>query len=119
MTADVHRPSIAVRCRACWFAVALVTLVVASFVSLDLQWAQFFSRDAVAAMTRFVGEFFPPDTRPAFVKQVVEATWQTLAMSALGTALAAALGLALALPASRPHPGAAGHSPQCRWRSAG
>jgi phosphonate transport system permease protein len=94
------------RCRGCWFAAALTALVVASFVSLDLQWAQFFSRDAVASMGRFVGEFFPPDTRPAFVKQVVAATWQTLAMSALGTALAAACGLALALPASRSHVGA-------------
>ena len=94
------------RCRACWFGAGLVALVVASFVSLDLQLAQFFSRDAMAAMARFVGEFFPPETRPAFVRQVVAATWQTLAMSALGTAIAAVLGLLLALPASRLHAGA-------------
>ena len=95
------------RCRACWFSAALLALVVASFVTLDLQWASFFSRDAVAAMGRFVGEFFPLDTRAVFVRQVVAATWQTLAMSALGTGIAAVLGLALALPASRLHAGAA------------
>lgn len=93
------------RCKACWFMVGLAALVVASFWSLDLQWAQFFSADAARSMTRFVGEFFPPDTQPAFVRQVVVATWETLAMSALGTALAAALGLLLALPASRLHAG--------------
>ena len=91
------------RCKACWFTAGLTVLVVASFWSLDLQWAQFFSMDAAHSMARFLGEFFPPDLRPAFLRQVVVATWETLAMSALGTLLAAAIGLLLALPASRLH----------------
>ena len=93
------------RCKACWFAAGLIVLVVASFWSLDLQWAQFFSMDAAHSMARFLGEFFPPDLQPAFVRQVVAATWETVAMSALGTVLAAAIGLLLALPASRLHAG--------------
>jgi phosphonate transport system permease protein len=95
------------RCRACWFTAALALLVVASFWSLDLQWAQFFSLEAAHSMARFLGEFVPPDMRPAFVRQVVFASWETLAMSALGTAIAAAVGLLLALPASRRHAGGA------------
>ena len=91
------------RCKACWFTAGVVVLVVASFVSLDLQWAQFLSLDAARSMARFLGEFFPPDLRPAYLRQVIAATWETLAMSALGTALAAAAGLLLALPASRLH----------------
>ncbi len=91
------------RCKACWFVAALLVLVVASFWSLDLQWAQFFSAEAAASMGRFVGEFFPPDTSPAFLKKVAWAAWETLAMSALGTLLAAIAALALALPASRLH----------------
>jgi len=91
------------RCRACWFSAAVLALVVASFATLDLQWAQFFSIEAARSMGRFVGEFFPPDLQPAFVQRVVQATWETLAMSALGTVLAAVGGLALALPASRLH----------------
>jgi phosphonate transport system permease protein len=94
-------------CRACGFAAGGVVLVVASFWSLDLQWAQFFSIDAAHSMARFLGEFFPPDLQPAFVRQVAIATWETLAMSALGTGLAAAIGLLLALPASRLHAGEA------------
>jgi phosphonate transport system permease protein len=100
-------PSFDARCKACWFTAGLVVLVVASFWSLDLQWAQFFSIDAARGMARFLGEFFPPDMQAAFVRQVVVATLETLAMSALGTGIAAAIGLLLALPASRMHAGEA------------
>ncbi|MBL8343720.1 MAG: phosphonate ABC transporter, permease protein PhnE [Rubrivivax sp.] len=93
------------RCRACWFTAAVLVLVVASFATLNLQWRQFLSLEAVHSMGRFIGEFFPPDTSPAFLRKVLVGTWETLAMSALGTLLAAALGLALALPASRLYEG--------------
>jgi phosphonate transport system permease protein len=89
------------RCRACWFSVALLLLVVASFVSLNLDWAAFASLEAGRSMYRFMAEFFPPDLSPKFVNKVVLAAWETLAMSALGTIMAAVLGLALAVPASR------------------
>ncbi len=93
------------RCRACWLLLAVLALVVASFWSLNLQWGQFFSLDAARSMGRFIGEFFPPDTSPEFLRKVALGTWETLAMSALGTLLAAIAGLALALPASRLHAG--------------
>jgi phosphonate transport system permease protein len=83
------------------FALGLAALLWASFSSLDLQWRAFFDRDALRSMARFVGEFFPPDLQPVFLRQVLLATWETLAMSALGTLLAAAFGLLLAFPASR------------------
>jgi phosphonate transport system permease protein len=91
------------RCRACWFTAALLVLVVASFATLNLQWGQFLSLDALRSMGRFLAEFIPPDTSPEFLRRVAVATWETLAMSALGTALAAAAGLLLTLPASRTH----------------
>jgi phosphonate transport system permease protein len=93
------------RCKACWFTAGLLVLIGASFWSLDLQWAQFLSMDAARSMGRFLGEFFPPNLQPAFVFKVFGATWETLAMSALGTLIAAVLGLLLALPASRKHVG--------------
>lgn len=89
------------RCKACWFTAALLALVVASFWSLNLQWGQFFSLEAAQSMGRFLAEFFPPDTSREFLVKVAIGAWETLAMSALGTALAAVAGLALALPASR------------------
>ena len=102
-----HRspPLLTARCKACWFGLGLLLLVVASFWSLDLQWRAFLSLDAARSMGRFIGEFFPPDLSPAFVRKVAVASVETLAMSALGTLLAAAVGLLLSLPASRTHDG--------------
>ena len=97
------QPLFDARCTACWFTFGLLLLVVLSFVSLDLQWASFASAEALAGMGRFIGEFFPPDFSPAFVKKVAWASAETLAMSALGTLLACVVGLFLALPASRLH----------------
>lgn len=88
------------RCKACWFSLGLLALVVASFWSLDLQWAQFLSADSARSMARFLGEFFPPDTSGPFMQRVAWASLETLAMSLLGTLLAALGGLLLALPAS-------------------
>ncbi len=105
-------PRLDARCRACWFGAAVAVLVAASFGSLDLQWSQFLSLAALRSMGRFTAEFFPPDVSPAFVREVLQGTWETLAMSALGTLLAAAAGLLLALPASRAH---AGDAARARW----
>ena len=98
-------PLFGARCRACWFVSALLLLVVLSFWSLDLQWGQFLSLEAARSMGRFVGEFYPPDLSPPFLHKLGWATLETLAMSALGTLMAAATGLALALPASRLYEG--------------
>ncbi len=104
------------RCRACWLTAATLALVVASFVTLDLRWREFFSGEAIASMGRFVREFFPPDLSAAFVAKVVTGTWETLAMSAVGTALAAACGALLALPAARLHAGDSAHTRTvARW----
>ena len=99
------RALLRLRCTACVFATGVVALVVASFVSLDLQWRQFLSPAAIASMLRFAGEFFPPDTSPEFLLRVARGTWETFAMSAFGTLIAAAAGIVLALPASRMHAG--------------
>jgi phosphonate transport system permease protein len=78
----------------------LLALVVASFWSLDLQWAAFLGPEALASMGRFSLSFFPPETAPAFLAKTGWALLETLAMSALGTALAVVGGLLLALPAA-------------------
>jgi phosphonate transport system permease protein len=99
------------RCKACWFVFGLICLTVASFVTLDLQWAKFLSIDAMHKMGRFLGELLEPSWEPKFVAKLWWATLETLAMSALGTLIAAVLGLALALPASKTHA-----QDKARWR---
>jgi len=91
------------RCKACWLVLGVLTLVVASFATLNLQWAQFASWAALGRMGRFVGELLQPEFGPVFVGKVLMAALETLAMSAVGTLLAVLLGLSLALPASQAH----------------
>ncbi len=91
------------RCRACWFVLAMLALVSASFYSLNLQWAQFLSLEALGKMGRFVGELLHPSLEPAYLRKLGFATLETLAMSAVGTVLAAMAGLLLALPAAKTH----------------
>lgn len=101
------------RCKACWLTLGVLLLVVASFATLDLQWAPLGSSDALRRMGRFVGELMHPVTTPALLRKVLQAGVETLAMSALGTLLAAGLGLMLALPGARTHP-----QDPARWRGA-
>ena len=99
------------RCTGCWVAAGTLALVVASFWSLDLKWAEFVAPEARILMGRFVASFFPPETSAVFLLKTGRALLETLAMSALGTLLAALAGLALALPASRTHA-----DDPARWR---
>ena len=78
----------------------LLLLVGASFYSLTLEWGALFTVDALRSSLEFLGGFAPPELAWPFLLRVAEATLETLSMSALGTAIAFFLGLALALPAS-------------------
>ncbi len=90
-----------------WVGLGIATLVVLSFATLDLRWGDFLSPDALGKMGQFAAGFFPPETSAAFLRRTLDGTLETLAMSLLGTWLAAVGGLALALPASaRSHEGA-------------
>lgn len=93
------------RCTVCWIMLGILLLVVASFVTLDLRWSAFLSLDAARKMARFGAELLSPSTDPEFLSRLAVASAETLAMSALGTLLAAIGGLLLALPASRTHAG--------------
>lgn len=112
---EVYRlppPLFDARCRACWFVAAALALVVASFWSLDLQWARFLSLDALRRMGRFASELLSPNLEPAFLRKLLPAVLETLAMSMVGTLLAVVGGLLLALPASRLYA-----EDKARWRA--
>lgn len=105
---EVYRlppPLFDARCRACWVVAGILALVVASFWSLDLQWARFLSADSLRRMGRFAAELANPALEPAFLRKLLPAALETMAMSVVGTLLAVAAALALALPASKLHPG--------------
>jgi phosphonate transport system permease protein len=100
---------------------AIMTVVVASFATLDLRWSGFLSIDALRRIGRFAAEFVPPASEADFVQRLGVASLETLAMSAVGTALAVVLGLLLALPASlrRDLAGVPDASPAWPWVRAG
>lgn len=104
-TADSNAAVPAQFMRARYSAIAIMfgfaALTVASYWSLNLQWANFFSADSIGRMAKFGGELLAPSVSGVFLTKLLAATVETLAMSALGTLLAALGGLALALPASR------------------
>jgi phosphonate transport system permease protein len=87
-----------------WFFAGLVFFVAISFWSLDLQWSRLVTEGALARMGRFMSELLVPQTSAGFLRKLAWATLETLAMSALGTALAVCAGILLALPAARTHP---------------
>ena len=74
--------------------------IAASFASLPLAWSEIFSVEAIRSSREFLQGFAAPDMSPAFLSRIAIATQETLAMSALGTIIAAILGIMLALPAS-------------------
>lgn len=101
------------RLRALAVLVALVVLIVASFSALDLQWARFLGPQALTRMGHFAGELLTPNVEPSFLARLWPAMLETVAMSVIGTLLAAGAGLLLALPAARTHEG-----DRARWRTA-
>ncbi len=78
----------------------LLALVVASFATLRLDLAAFFTPEALGTTAEFLGGFAPPETAAPFLIKTLNAALETLSMSALGTLLAVFAGLVLALPAA-------------------
>ncbi len=76
----------------------LLAAVVAAFAFLQLDTAALLSRDGRAAMAGYAARFLQPDLSAPHLRAIAFATLETLAMSAIGTLLAALLGLGLALP---------------------
>ncbi len=72
----------------------------ASFAYLRVDFGVLFGADSLQQMGQFARGFFPPDTTPEFLRRTLRAAAETLAMSALGTLLAALAGALFALPAS-------------------
>jgi phosphonate transport system permease protein len=84
-----------------WLVVAaLVAAVWASFAFLALDLGLLLTADARTQMWIYAVSFFPPDLSAEYLARIGHGTLETIAISAIGTALAAVLGVLLALPAS-------------------
>ncbi len=91
-------------CLSCILTGALiVAAVVASFAYLEIDFGALVSREAAASMGRFAASFFPPDLNPDFLRKTAYGALQTFAVAMIGTLLAIAAGLLLAMPAAGRH----------------
>ena len=79
---------------------ALLAAVLASFVYLGIDLGALLGGDSLSQMGQYAGGFLQPDFSPKHLHAILQGALETLAMSAIGTLLAAVLGLALALPAA-------------------
>jgi phosphonate transport system permease protein len=80
--------------------IALLAMVWASFAWLGLDLGQLFAADSLGQMGSYALAFFPPDLSASYLAQIWRGTLETIAISAIGTLLAAIAGLMLALPAA-------------------
>ncbi len=79
---------------------AILGAVIASFVYLGIDLGALVAGDSLAQMGQYASGFLQPDFSSAHLQAIGRGALETLAMSALGTLLAALLGLFLALPAA-------------------
>lgn len=77
---------------------AIVAGSVASFRLLDIGFGALFSGEAARSIGEFVAEFCRPDLSADWLARIGRGVWETLAISVVGTLLAAVAGLLLALP---------------------
>lgn len=82
------------------FVLALTVFVVLCFTTLRGDWSGLFSLESLRKMGELFAGFVPPATDAKFLQQVTLGFFETLAISALGTLLAALGALLLALPAA-------------------
>ena len=80
------------------FALTLFVAVTSSFRYLEISLEALLTVEAAASIGEFFASFFPPDLAPEWLARVGGGAWETLAISVVGTLLAAGAGLLLALP---------------------
>jgi phosphonate transport system permease protein len=80
--------------------VAIAAAVVASFGYLELDLHAVVADGGLGQMVEYAGRFLHPDFSAEHLQAVWRGAMETLAMSGLGTLLAMALGMLLALPAA-------------------
>ena len=80
------------------FGMATVVGVIASFSYLEIGLKSLLTVEAARSIGEFIAGFFPPDLSADWLAKVGTGIWETLAISIVGTLIAAGAGLLLALP---------------------
>ena len=86
--------------RLLWLGAAIAVLVPAGWLA-EFNPGTLWGEASLRATGQFLATFFPPAHDAEFLRLVVVATWKTIAIATVGTTLAVAIGLPLALVANR------------------
>lgn len=76
---------------------AIIAALIASFAYLGMDLLGLFRGDSPQQMLSYAQSFFPPETSPDWLSKIARGALETLAISAIGTLLAALAGAALSL----------------------
>ncbi|PKM31786.1 MAG: phosphonate ABC transporter, permease protein PhnE [Gammaproteobacteria bacterium HGW-Gammaproteobacteria-11] len=88
------------RLEALFWISAIAAALIASFSYLNLDLGGLLRGDSPTQMAAYARDFFPPDQSPQWLRQIGWGALETLAISAIGTLLAALAGAALSLLAA-------------------
>ena len=86
--------------RVAWASLALVLLIPALIATEFKPWI-FFNAENLKVTSRFIGDFFPPEIGPEFLRMVMVEAWRTIAIASAGMALALIVAIPMTLAATR------------------
>lgn len=86
--------------RLTWTALLLALLLPAGYLA-EFNPAVFFEPGSLRTLRQFLGTFLPPAHSAEFLQLVAAATWKTIAIASVGTALAVLIAVPLALVGNR------------------
>ncbi len=82
-------------------AVVFLALLIPAGYLTEFNPAILWGETSLRALRQFLGSFLPPASSPEFLRLVIDATWKTVAIATVGTAIAIAIALPAALAATR------------------
>ena len=84
-----------------FWSIAIIVLLVPAFVATEFRPWVLLEAENLKVSSRFLGDFFPPDTKPDFLLLVLKEAWRTIAIATAGTFLALLLAIPLTLISTR------------------
>jgi phosphonate transport system permease protein len=84
-----------------FWSIAIIVLMVPALIATEFRPWVLLEAENLKVSSRFLGDFFPPDTKPDFLLLVLKEAWRTIAIATAGTFLALLLAIPLTLISTR------------------
>ena len=84
-----------------FWSIAILVLLLPAFVATEFKPWILLESENLKVSSRFLGDFFPPETKPDFLLLVLKEAWRTIAIATAGTFLALLLAIPMTLISTR------------------